>query len=1082
MFRKKIIYRLITVLLLFAGLTILPFSYAVIKHAEYLLMQQKPLHLPPGGGEIPLAFVPAMIARLLPFVFYIFVMSFLLSVFFLRNMLKSLKQLQKGSLAMKDGNLDITLDVITNDELGDVTKAFNEMAASLRDKTEELRHKDIYINAMLDPLWVVDERDVIVDINPAFTRLLGYQKEEVLGASLYDFLDERNAITMRNQLRERRERGLASIYEITILKKDGSEMPVLISSSPIYSGDRITGKIGILKDFREQSALRDELRSSKEYVETIMDSIEDQLVVIDREFRIVKANKIAVVNAAGGLVGEYCYAVTHAEEKPCWTRGGECPAQTVFLTGKNARSTQQHVSGSGEKRYHEIVASPIRDSSGNVLHVIELTRDVTDRMRREEEIFNKNRELVALNSVAGILSRSLRADEIFAQVLDKVVEMMRMDGGAIFFLDETGRELQCYYHKGVSEELIKLLGRLRLGEDLPGKAAATGRTVATSDLSRDRNIEHSMIKHSGIKGYCCIPIKGKEKVIGVLCLFSFTPHTFTSEEENILSAVGEMTGIALENIKLYEKMRNLYEHQRKRREEEQEQLLSLSTKLGSATELGDAMVRVLDVIRNIFGADFVWMLVRDDEGNFLLKSAFPLQVPEYGVVYPQGVSSIEGYAIDKRAPAIIADLASDSKFFLSPLLGTNYRAAISVPLHIGEKTVGVYSLYYRGARKFKEEELHFLRIIGNILAVAIERSDYYARAIVEKGLADTILQSVADGIITVDTAGRTIAVNRAFEKMSGVAAAAAVGVPICNVLRFAEENIENMDFRFALGECIEEALEGNRVSREAVLKTRFGNRMPILISSAPISDGGGQVTGVVNVLRDISREKEVDRMKSEIIRSVSHEFRTPLSAIVGMTEMMLEGDVDESDRRKYLSTMLAEGHRLTTMVSELLSIARIESGKESMKVGSVAVGRLFADLAASFAAAAERKKAEIRYGVEGVESFVGDRKKMKQLLMNLVDNSLTFCDEGCVVELRAQRKDEEIEISVSDSGWGIPEEDLPHLTERFYRGKHGATVKGTGLGLSICSEIVKMHGGKMEITSKIGAGTRVTVTLPLREA
>jgi PAS domain S-box-containing protein len=1079
MFRKKIIYRLFTVLLLFASLTIVPFSYTVIRYAENLFMQQGSLHLPAGAGGVPSAFVPTMISRLLPFVFYIFVLSFLLSIFFLRNMLKSLKQLQKGSLAMKGGNLDVTLDVITDDELGDVTRSFNEMAASLRDKTEELRQKDIYINAMLDPLWVADERDVVVDINPAFTRLLGYERDEVVGTSVYDFFDERNAIIMRNQLRGRSERGGTSIFEITILKKDGTEMPVLISGSPIYSGDRITGKIGILKDFREQSALRDELRNSKEYIETIMDGIEDQLVVIDRDFRILKANKIAIMKAGDALVGKHCHAVKHGEEKPCWTRGGECPAQTVFLTGKNVRSTHQHISGSGEKRYHEIVASPIRDSSGNVLHVIELTRDVTDRMRHEEEISNKNRELVALNSVAEILSRSLRADEIFARVLDKVIEMMCMDGGAIFFLDEAGKELRCFYHKGVSDELVKLLGRLPLGEDLPGKAAATGRTVATSDLSRDRHIERSMIKHSGIKGYCCIPIMGKEKVIGVLCLFSFIPHEFTSEEESILNSIGEMTGIALENIKLYENMRDLYERQRKRREAEQEQLLSLSTKLGSATELGDAMVRVLDVIRNIFGADFVWMLVRDAEGNFFLKSAFPLQGHEYGVVYPQGVSSIEGYAIEKGAPAVIADLASDSKFFLSPLLGHTYRSAISIPLHIGEKTVGVYSLYYRGGREFREEELHFLRIIGNILAVAIERSDYYVRAIIEKGLADSILQSVTDGIITVDTAGRTIAVNRAFEKMSGVAAAEAVGVPICNMLRFTEENT---DFRFTLGDCIEGALGGGKVRREAVLTTPFGDRMAILISSAPISDGGGQVTGVVNVLRDVSREKEVDRMKSEIIRSVSHEFKAPLSAIVGMTEMMLEGDVDEGDRRKYLSTVLAEANRLSIMLSELLSIARIESGREGMKSGPVTIGRLFADLTASFAAVLDRKRAEIRYDFEGVESFVADGEKLKQLLTNLVFNSLTFCDEGCVVELMARRKDGEIEISVSDNGWGIPEEDLPHLTERFYRGKHGASVKGTGLGLSICSEIVKMHGGKMEITSKTGAGTRVIVTLPLRES
>jgi signal transduction histidine kinase len=153
-----------------------------------------------------------------------------------------------------------------------------------------------------------------------------------------------------------------------------------------------------------------------------------------------------------------------------------------------------------------------------------------------------------------------------------------------------------------------------------------------------------------------------------------------------------------------------------------------------------------------------------------------------------------------------------------------------------------------------------------------------------------------------------------------------------------------------------------------------------------------------------------------------------------------------------------------------------------MKSGPVAIGRLFSDLAASFAAVLERKRAEIRCDVEGVESFVADRKKMKQQLLNLVDNSLTFCDEACVVALIARREGREMEISVSDNGWGISGEDLPHLTERFYRGKRWAWVRGTGLGLLICSEVLKMHGGKMEITSKTGSGTRVIVTLPLRKS
>ena len=1080
MFRKKIIYRLIIVFLVFSAMTVLPLSYTILMQAEKFVAVYLPVNT--DLATLRSEFIQYMIRGMLPFGFYILVLSFFLSIFFLRKMLMSLRQLRRGSLAMKDGDLNIRLDFITGDELGDATAAFNEMASSLRQKTEELKRKDIYVNAMLDPLWVVDENDTLVDINPAFTRLFGYGREEAIGRSIYTFFDEKNARIIRDQIKDRREKGMASTYEIDIVARDGSRLPVLISGAPIYSGERIVGKIGILKDFREQSELRTELTRAKEYAETIMDSIEDQILVIDKDYRIVKANKTAaaMMRGKGPFTGEYCYSAFYGKNSPCWAEGGDCPAQTVFLTGKNCRTTHQHNGAAGEKRYDEIVASPVMDGSGHVLHVIELIRDITGRMRHEEDIFNKNRELVAINSVAGILTKSLRPDEIFAKVLDKVIEMMRMDGGGIFFLDETGKEMQCRYHRGVSDEFLKLMGRIRLGEDLPGQAAAAGRIITTPDLSKDRRIERSMMRHAGIKGYGCIPIKGKEKIIGVFCLFSFMPHTFTVEEENILNSIGEMTGIALENIRLYERMRELYEYQRRRREDEQQQLLSLSTKLGSATEMKDIVHSVLEVIRNTFGADFAWLVSCDTEGNFILRSAVPYegaQVDE--MVYPKGVSSIEGYSVDRKTPTIVSGIGEGEKFFLCPLLGHSYQTAISVPMHIGEKTVGVYSLYYRGARDFREEELHFLRIIGNMLAVSLERADYYVRAITEKELSETILQSVADGIITVDTGGRTISVNRAFEKMSGVPAGEAVGLPICDTLRYSADNV---DFRFALAECIDSALAGNRTGREAVLVSPFGSRMSILISSTPINDSGGRVTGVVNVLRDISREKEVDRMKTEIIRSVSHEFRTPLSAIVGMAEMMLEGDVEESSRRKYLSTILGEGMRLSNMVTDLLSIARIESGKESMKLGSVDIGALFEELADSFSGLIKKKNATIRRDTGGVKGFVGDREKMKQLLMNLIDNSLTFSDDGCTIEISARKKDGDVEISVSDNGWGIPDEDLPHLTERFYRGTHGTRVKGTGLGLSLCSEIVRMHGGRMQIRSKTGAGTAVTVILPAREA
>ncbi|MDH4231522.1 MAG: PAS domain S-box protein [Nitrospirota bacterium] len=1088
MFKMKFVYRLITIFLLFGLMIVLPYSLTIIKQLEKMIEEEEMVSYVPGGNgtiipekgsELHKEFIPRLIDQMLPYFFYILVLAFLLSIFFSRKILISLKELQKGTRALRDGNLDIKLDIISDDEIGEVTKTFNEMASAMRNTTLELKKKDVYINAMLDPLWVVNEENRIVDINLAFTKLFGHLREDVIGASIYDFFDDKNAEIMRRQLEERREKWLSAIYEINIFAKDGVQMPVLISGSPIYSDGQVVGKIGILKDFREQVELRNELRQSRDYIENIMNSIEEEIVVIDKDYRIVKANKVALMNSDIPIIGEYCHKILHGSNQPCWAEGHECPAQNVFLTGKNYRTNHQHFDASGKKYFHEILASPIKDSSGTVINVIELIRDITDRMQHENELSQKNRELVMLNEISRLLGKSLKFDEIFSQVLHKLIEMMGMDGGGIFFIDDASREMLCRYHKGISDEYVKMLGRIRLGDDIPGKVAVTGQIMTTSDISRDPRVDRTIMKNSGVRGYCCIPIRGKERIIGVFCLLSFKAHDFTQEEENILSSIGDMTGIAVENIRLFEKMRELYEFQRKRREEEHSQLLSLSAKLGAAIDLKNILEGVLDLVKNFFGADFALLLVSDEEGNFSLKaSIIPLRQADE-LLYKASVNSIERHAITRKKPFVLFDMQSESEFFLAPEIAEKkYHSSVAVPMFIGQKAVGVVSLYYARKRNFSDEELHFLEIIANVLAVSLERAGYYAKAISEKELSDTVLQSVADSIITIDPGGRVIAVNKSFEKMIGVLQEKAIGLPLCDIFRFQDGN---ESFRLRLAECFSSALTGKAVKRDAELTTAYGNTLSLLISSTPILKKDGEIAGVVNLLRDISREKEIDRMKTEIVRSVSHEFRTPLSAIVGMTEMILNGDIEESRITQYLNVIKSEGIRLSKMVSELLSIARIESGKESLKLSAIDLNALIQATLESFESKISGKDAEIRVSQNGALSFVGDEEKIKQVLVNIIDNALTFSDKKCIIEVNVRRKEDILEIMISDNGWGIPEEDIPHLTERFYRGKHGEKTKGTGLGLTLCDEIVVMHGGTLEIRSREGQGTSIIIEIPFRE-
>lgn len=1080
--RPRIIYRLIAVLVLFALLVTVPYTFSVIRHVQKLIHEEEQIEEQVGSEEyqqLHRDFTGRLLSETLPFLFYMIILAFVISMIFLRKMLVSLNDLEAGSQALRDGRLDTRLKVISEDELGRVTSAFNEMASSLHEQTSALKRKEMYINAMVDPLWVVDNNNQIVDINPAFTRLFGYQHDEVVGLSVYDLLDTKNAAILLKQIEEKRDKGISSTYEMSITRKDGVQIPVLVSGSPIVDGGQIVAKIGIIKDFREQSSLRAELQQSLDYIEGIMDSIQDELLVIDHEYRIVSANKIASGKGSRLLTGQKCHAVMHHQDAPCWQVGEECPVQAVFATGSPHRTTHRHYDHDGTVHAHEIVASPVKDSSGKVLYAIELLRDVTERIRREEEIDRKNSELQALNSVSSILSQSLRPEDIFAKVLERVSELFQMSGGGIFFADETEKNLVCRYHKGISDEYVTKLGRIRYGDDIPGKAVATGQMVISADIASDTAFERSMLQHAGIRAYCCIPLKGKERIIGLLSLFSFEPRSFSDEETRILYSISEMISMAIENVRLYESMRDLYEFQRKRREDEHERLLQLSSRLGAATELKDILSEIITLIREFFHADYAWILTDDQHDNLVLVADSGGGAGTAAVVYPSGTSSFEAYALSRRLPALEVSLDAEGRYYLAPKISSGvYRSAVAIPMFIGLKSVGVLSLYFSVQKKLREDELHFLEIIANVLAVSMQRSEFYLKSMLEKGYSETILQSVADGIITTDASATVLSVNRAFERMVGIFGSKTIGAGACDVFRYHENN---RPFRMAFGTCIEAALAGATKSAPADLITAYGNTIGVLISSAPILNTQGAVNGVVSLIRDVSREREIDRMKTEIVRSVSHEFRTPLSAIVGMTEMIMTGDVDGERAQEYLGVIHDEGLRLSQMVAEFLSIARIESGKEGLQLSPLDLRKMIGKIRESFLSVIEDKKAVIDDSGIIENRIVGDEEKITQVLMNIVDNALTFSDEACIIRVETERVRNEVHIRVIDNGWGIPEGELPRLGEPFFRGKHGERTKGTGLGLALCREIVRMHGGGMEISSNAGSGTAVTLKLPARE-
>ncbi|MFN3480344.1 MAG: PAS domain-containing protein, partial [Thermodesulfovibrionales bacterium] len=312
MFRDRLIYRLFIMLLIFSAISML--SIYAVTHDDINEIKR--------GADL-LIIEKRLLNDFISISFYMFFLSFLLSLFLSQKILHPVRELHKGALSIKEGNLITIPELKTYDELKEVIHVFNEMSISLKEKTEEL---------------------------------------------------------------ERTNR---------------------------------------------------EITSAKDFLESVMDSIEDEIVIINRDLKVERVNKAALMRCSEkpqDITNQPCYNILHGRGQRCSMEN--CSAKLVFEHGKTIKTIHDHIDKKGQKTYCEIIASPIFDHNGNVIYMIEVLRDITERMRYDEELTRKNKELTALNSIAGLLPSSLTNKATIQEAIFRLIEMLGMDDGGIFLLDE----------------------------------------------------------------------------------------------------------------------------------------------------------------------------------------------------------------------------------------------------------------------------------------------------------------------------------------------------------------------------------------------------------------------------------------------------------------------------------------------------------------------------------------------------------------------------------------------------------------------------------------------------------------------
>ena len=376
-------------------------------------------------------------------------------------------------------------------------------------------------------------------------------------------------------------------------------------------------------------------------------------------------------------------------------------------------------------------------------------------------------------------------------------------------------------------------------------------------------------------------------------------------------------------------------------------------------------------------------------------------------------------------------------------------------------------------RPYSKDKLSTLA--KTIQEMGVQLRNRIEKITVEKDYLQTVLKGMAEGVLVVDERSRIIMINEAIRKLFSFSTEVVDKTPL--------EVIRNSELERAIQEAIR---DGKNSSFELPLPSPLGkifevNVVGIHPSSQENHEIGTGMRGAVAVFHDISRLKELERIRQDFVANVSHELRTPLTTIKGYAETLLDGALKEEVAFKFVQVIKRQSDRLTKIVEDLLTLSKIESKEFQLKIETFPFLELAEDVLRYIHEATEKKKISISLEIPTPLIVKADRHYLEQILINLIDNAIKYGREGGKVTLSTIQKDQkEIEVSVRDNGIGIPRDDLPRIFERFYRVDKGRSQElgGTGLGLSIVKHLVQAHGGRVWAESQLGEGSTFYFTLP----
>jgi PAS domain S-box-containing protein len=672
---------------------------------------------------------------------------------------------------------------------------------------------------------------------------------------------------------------------------------------------------------------------------------------------------------------------------------------------------------------------------------------------------------------------------------------------------------------------------LKVGDrGITGWAVESGETVVAPDASHDPHRFYGPGPHEDPTGdmaraEVAIPLKVQDRIIGVFNAQSEKPESFNENEVLVLQALANQVAVAISNAQLFEHVSQLGQELEQRVQERTEALVKtledltlerdrvetlyrITRELSASLDLDRVMGEALALINSAVSVSHGSILLVDPgTGNLIYRAALGRSkgLPRGGIPtrYRQGVG-LAGWVVETREPVIVPDVTQDPRWIPNEHKTTPERkSAMAVPL-MADDLLGVLLLFHPEVDYFTTDHLKLVSTAATQVATAINNAELYRlitgqaerlgamlRSLQAEGAKlEAIVEGIADGVLVLDANRQVILMNTAAARTLGLDASAVEGQHLREILGRAESSVDQTLARQLYDKLVtgmepfgssEWSHEGEPQSLDFRLEA---DQKIVVVNLSPVSLTSGQLPTLVAVLRDISREAEVERLKEEVISTVSRELRTPMTFIKGYAELLVSeraGTLSEQQRH-FIQVIKNNADRLTGLVNDILDISRIKTGRIKLQIEPLDLRQLINDVLDNFRGQMVEKSLELKLDLPATLPLVrGDESRVTQILENLTSNAWKFTPEGGKVTIRAQVVDYFVQVDVADTGIGIDPKSQPQIFDRFYRTEQAEVqaVDGGGLGLSIVKMFVELLGGQIWVNSALGRGSTFSFTLPL---